>query len=506
MPDPILTKNLKQAATQPRNFVLAVKGTKIALFLSKKPINDSMKLEVKGRVGAAGTYIGVCQKDTDGLTFKSEEALPGIGPKLKKFIKEETGLTVSPNLVQVTDLVQIDEDGPDFSDVQGAEPAIDIDARRKAELKSLILKMQAFRASFNDKLQEYQDAYKIVAAKRSAAGKATRNAKAELKAEKAETAPDATRISDLENAIATLAQEEDSLYDGWNEARENVSKVKQLNVNYEAVLKAVAAEKDFDKRYEMLQPGRIGAIDAVKQKMEEVFTRTNRSLAILGRTKHTFEGDESWAAKHDDEKGRVLAEDDWSMAVNDAFIKAGLDQKADFAMITKFKDNVLAKIKSLTQDPGGKSLDDRKKELRDFVKQEQDGALFTGGSHNDGFAISMVELEQLLDDGYVMMQHDPDAQGKKLKDLKPEQVMVPSGKGQQIKEELGKAVEDREERLKVKKKQINDDFAELLRSSKLVIKDSPKAIKVVRLIKTAMDENRWEDADKALKALQQALN
>lgn len=501
MTDPVLKKNIQQALKQSRNFVLAVKGSDVALFVSKKPIQPAMEKEIKARVKASSTITGVCTGDDGSLAFKSTDSFPPCGPKLKAFIKAETNLTVDPTLETVASLEAVDED-LELPETTGAKPPIDVDARRHAEIDGQVDKMRAFVASFDTKHAEFEAAYQLVNAKKGTARKAESAARKELKTAQAATPKDDARIAELTTIIADA----NKVLDDWSEARGKIQEHSDLKVRYEAAIAFAETEKNFETVYEALQPGRIKAIDAVQAKMEQVFAATNRSLAILGRTKQTFEDESSWAKTHPGEEGRVLAENDWSMAVNDAFMKAGLNQKADFAMITKFKKDVLDKIKSLTLNPEGRTIAELKTELRDFVRAEADPALFTGGSHNDGFAVSMVELEQLLDDGYVMMEHDPDAQGKKVDDLTKEQVMVPSGQGQKIKADLAGSVEEREARKKIQRKKVNDNFVKLVKRSDKTIKESPKALKVLRGIKQAMDENRWDDADKALSALETALN
>ncbi len=509
MPDALLKTLLNEAKTKPRNFVLAVNGSDIALILSKKKVSSAQKNEAKAKAkGATKTFTGVVDASSGSFVFKSLDQIPrGAAEPLKKYVTKEGQVTITPVFEKVTTLVEIDEDDGRFDDVTGGKSAIDVNARQVTELNAQVQKMRDFVAESANKKIEFQRNLDDVAQKRKDCTAKKLTATKELRTAKTESPPDQGKIDAITKDVETLTKLSGALFDAWNEAREKVSELDRLTSDYTETLRQYdALAGDFPRQYALMQHGRQEAIDAVRAKLDKVYADTNRKLVILGRTADTFEGDSSWAAKHPKEGGRVLQEDDWSMAVNDAFINSGLDQKAEFAMISKFKDSVLAKIKELLRDPGGRTPAELKKELRAFAKQEGDKALFTGGRYNDGFAVSMIELEQLIDDGYVMMEHDTGAASvKDLKDLKPTPVMVPSGKGQKIKQELAEATAKRNERLEAEKKRINAAFVEILKSSTAKIKDSKPAMKQVQLLKAAMDENRWQDANNALEELRGAL-
>ena len=510
--DPELKKMLTQAMKTPRNFAMTVKGKQIALFLSKKSIKPPMIKEMKARVGATKAFEGVCQKADGGFNFRSLEAIPDTAAVLlKKHVKEETGLTIKPVLLQVDSLVAVDDDGPDFSDVEGASPDIDVEGRMRQELDSQVARLQDFVANFDTKQEELKQQLAAVKAQRTDLQKATKSAVASKKAAQANGAAD---LAPFDARIAAAKKLEDEIFDVFRQAGEDVKAIVKLKAQYEGDLDGYNKAPNFQAKYDLLQTGRQGGIDNVNRKMEEVFAKTERKLAILGRTVDTFEKDDSWLSTHAGQEGRVLNEGDWSMAVNDAFVKAGLNQKAEFAMITKFKDSVLAKIKTLLMNPAGKTVIELKAELRAFIKAEADPALFTGGRHNDGFAVSMVELEQLIDDGYVMMEHDPDGstdETDKGKDWTgKQQVMVPSGKGQKIKSELADAAEAHEARMVVQRerKRVTELFRDVLGNpvNKTIISKSSGAKASLGRIKAAMDEERFDAAEAELTRLQEALS
>lgn len=509
MVDKVLAENIKAAKQgKARNFAMAVKGNDIALYLSKKKVPAPMGKELKQRIGATLLIEGVCVEDSTGFVFKTLGKAPSIASHLKAYIAAESGVTVAPRIETVATLDDVDEgeDSPDLSKVTGGKSGIDVNARAEKEMLAQVQTTRDFVNEAGPKKVEFE---KVLAAANTSRKECTAQkmtAQKELRVAKAEQPLDQTKVDAITKDIATLTKNSDALGKEWSDARAKVEEVTKLTKAYSDMLVEFDSLTDFAKKYELMQHGRQKAIDAVREKINKVYAETGRKLVILGRTADTFEGDTSWVSKHPKEGARVLQEDDWSMAVNDAFIKSGLDQKAEFAMISKFKDQVLAKIKDLLKDPGSRTPEDLKKELRAFAKQEGDKALFTGGAYNEGFAVSMIELEQLIDDGYVMMEHDTGAQDvKKLKDLKPTPVMVPSGKGQKIKDELAAAVDTRDKRLVEQKKRINAEFVDILKVSNTKIKDSKQALGVVRSIKVAMDENRWDDADTSLGELKGVL-
>jgi hypothetical protein len=382
----------------------------------------------------------------------------------------------------------------------GKNNAIDVQGRQKKELEEQVAKMRAFVKDAATNKAEFEKKLKDATEKRLECNSKKSTATKELQALKKANPIDQAKVDAVQKDVDTLTKLANDLFNARTEAQNNVAEVQRLTTEYTETLDKfdkMDPVKEFAKRYELMQHGRGEAIANVREKLNKVYEETGRKLVILGRTADTFEGDESWAAKHPKESGRVLQEDDWSMAVNDAFINSGLDQKAEFAMISKFKDSVLAKIKELLHNPGTRTPAELKKELREFAKKEGDKALFTGGKYNEGFAVSMIELEQLIDDGYVMMQHDTGS------GVTP--VMVPSGKGQKIKEELKGAVAEREKKIEELKKKISEEFKAVLKTSQAKIKVSKDALKHVQAITAALDQNLCVDADKSLKALKAAV-
>ena len=75
MADDNLKSMLNQAMRSPRHFALAAKGSEVALYVSKKPVQGTMLKELKARVGATKSYEGVCRSGEAGLTFQSLDAM-----------------------------------------------------------------------------------------------------------------------------------------------------------------------------------------------------------------------------------------------------------------------------------------------------------------------------------------------------------------------------------------------------------------------------------------------
>ena len=338
----------------------------------------------------------------------------------------------------------------DVSKVKSEKSLIDVRARQEKEMNGTVDKMKEFVTNFtvND------EGYKSAIAKYTTDLKGFKSEKVgiekELNAAKAEQPQDSQKITELEGKMTAVEQGNEAANTQKLTASKSRAELKKLNTEYTKTLKDLNSLTSFEEKYDKIMPGRSDDIKQVRANLNNIYEKTGRKMAILGRTDDTFSGTNSWVSKHAGETDRVLHADNWSMAVNDAFMKAGLDQKAQFAMVTKFKDEVKSKIKDLLLNPAGRSPEQIKQAIRDFAKDRIDSALYTGGAHNDGFAVSMIELEQIIDDGYVMMEHDlyevkpaPSSPGG----LKPEAVytpvMIPSGKGQKIKEELKQAVAKR---------------------------------------------------------------
>jgi hypothetical protein len=215
----------------------------------------------------------------------------------------------------------------------------------------------------------------------------------------------------------------------------------ELVAPVKAILLEAKAETDLHKRYEKLQPGRAADILKIYKQIESVYADTGRRLVVLGRLKDTHAWLEGAAPT---EKGRVLDASSWSLAVNDAFMKSGLDQKAEFALLTKFQEKVKVKLKELLNPKNTKPVEELITEFRAFAKAEADPALWTGNmQHNEGFAVSMREVEQIIRDGYVLQEFDPTGAEFAGEGQGTQQVMIPKGIGTKIGPELAKAAEAR---------------------------------------------------------------
>lgn len=270
----------------------------------------------------------------------------------------------------------------------------------------------------------------------------------------------------------------------------------------------------------------------------DVYKATNRKLMILGRLPDTIAGDNSWLKTHQrardaghvpgtNEEGRVLSAGAWSMAVNDAFVKSGLDQKAEVMLATEFneheQDAAKTIIKSLSRDvrdiiankDGTKTRQEIKDAVRAFVKAKFIEELKGDPARNDGFSIYMLEIEQLIDDNYVMMIHNPEDDGANPRgagpatdpDADPEgakQVMVPSGTGQKIKAELAEAAAAKQASI-ARREAIVTGFRAILGNADLKTRinadTDAKALAVA--LNTAVKAEKYDAAEAALASLQE---
>jgi hypothetical protein len=342
------------------------------------------------------------------------------------------------------------------------------------------------------------------------------------------------------------------------EAAKKVSEFDKHTKEYPAMLAAydaVAVDKPGDSadqvlakqkaRAEAVQGAQLARIKAVREAMAEVYKKTEQKLMILGRLPHTLGSNDptienkSWLKAHEGQgqDGRVLAAKDWSMAVNDAFVKSGLDQKAQVLLATEFneheeKDRGQAYdpdvtnniIKSLSRDVRNiiatadptKTKQEIKDEVRQLITDKFVVELQGNPKQNEGFSIYMLEIEQLIDDNYVMMIHNPEDDGNKNPKVNPnalgdgdqvpegaEQVMVPSGTGQKIKEELAKAADEKHKSIAAHEDILSDLRAILSDPDKKqrISKDSD-ATALAKEIVSSVKKERYDLAKTSLAGLQ----
>src|SRR5688500_12282612 len=106
-----LTKGLQQAKRKPQNFALIAKGANcLRLFVSRKPITGGLiqedKKECQGNVVVRGVCVGGGGPD---IVFQVPVACSIAAPKLKRFIADQTGLSLKPEFQVVSDLEEINE-------------------------------------------------------------------------------------------------------------------------------------------------------------------------------------------------------------------------------------------------------------------------------------------------------------------------------------------------------------------------------------------------------------
>lgn len=109
--EPELQAMLKQAKKKPRNFAAAMKGSDIALVVSKKAIKTSQIKELRAAVGASKCAVGVCQGEGSTMVFRTTDPLPDKAAKLlKALIKEEAGLSMKVEIKIVLSYDAVDDD------------------------------------------------------------------------------------------------------------------------------------------------------------------------------------------------------------------------------------------------------------------------------------------------------------------------------------------------------------------------------------------------------------
>lgn len=129
----------------------------------------------------------------------------------------------------------------------------------------------------------------------------------------------------------------------------------------------------------------------------------NKKKLYLGRVDDT-------TAKRREKDGknatRILNTAKWSMPVNFAFMEAGGENKSTFKLATQFEQKVITKLIANNLDGSG---------FVQWIKTEKPKDLYTGSEFNDGLSVLALELEWLIDNGYVFEEKDnKDKTGKRL--------------------------------------------------------------------------------------------
>ena len=506
---------VKQAMHKPHNFMFAQKGKEISLTLSKKSIPPAMRETLKKSIGAQKVFTGVCEGNAEGFTFKSADAIPvTLAPIMRNHIKTETGLVTAPRFIQETALAPIDDDTPDdVGPVKMVDPgksSVDVDARLAQNAADKVSEMR-------DHMQDHEKNRKGLSDTLSAAqrqGQKLQEDSSKIDDQIIAIIDDSSLTAEaqksaLEELRSKAEKIAESLEDNAVERKAAVKKVAtfdNLSKKYSSTIAAFDAAATDEARIKAVQGEQIERIREVRAAMGKVYDDTNRKLMILGRLQHTIGGDKSWLKAHQrardagnvpgiDEEGRVLGDGAWSMAVNDAFVKAGLDQKAEVLLATQFNqhdkkdegkrydpDQTNAILKNLTGEVlkivtdragmDGRNLTSKqeiKDEVRKLVKDKLVVELQGRPEDNDGFSIYMLEIEQLIDDNYVMMVHNPEADRdhnpkvarEKLGDGNQvpdgaQTVMVPSGTGQKIGAELKEAARIKSDRTAHRESLLSD--------------------------------------------------
>jgi hypothetical protein len=94
--DDDLKRNVKIAKTGPVSFALALKGSTIAMAMSRRSITAKQKKELKEQTGGGVLYDGTVEGGEEGYTFTSTRTLPNSAAKtIQKYIRSETGISIT---------------------------------------------------------------------------------------------------------------------------------------------------------------------------------------------------------------------------------------------------------------------------------------------------------------------------------------------------------------------------------------------------------------------------
>jgi hypothetical protein len=424
---------------------------------------EAVSRNPENRTKLLGAWAMGCEKAENGDFDTALKVMAKLRPALEAVIAAEPDFID----VQMRDASKINPKS-DLKNVEGAKSSIDFEARKaedivkkKAYIMDFLAKYDAKVAETEAQIAENDQDLAVVQRTRTtyvtlkARWEAEKTLAEKLHKEAVDRGENPGALPSYGEGLEfdTILKQCDAYIKNFEETlakfQVNRAKLDEKKAEFEDCLINEKSAKTEQEKFDALNPGSEERIAAVQSAMIAVSEKLTGKLMILGRLADTI-GDEetkkagkvAWLDKNKEEAGRVLGADAWAMSVNDAFVNSGIDQKAQVALLTKFKKEVQEKVRKLLKDPGTLSKEDIKKEIRAFAKASNDDALYKGEweKNNDGFSIYMSEVEQLIDDGYVMMEHDPAGKVNAGEGDGLTQVMVPSGKGQKIKDELAEEV------------------------------------------------------------------
>lgn len=247
--DKELAKSLLAARKKPRNFAMIAKGvTILKLMLSKKPFRDAELLDAKKEAKGNLVIVGVCTAgDGPDLLFRVSEEPPLQDAKLKAFVKEETGLGITPRFVIDPKLTPVIDDSSDAENelgegaTSGNVPPLPSSTEPTATA-SAPPSLSAIALEFTQRLKSLKpDLDKVLGSAASTAGEA------KLRASEAALL---ARKGDYSGALALLLQLETLVATGLNELAGSAT----------TGLKDAAAQ--FNTRFKSLMPSIKQAADA----------------------------------------------------------------------------------------------------------------------------------------------------------------------------------------------------------------------------------------------------
>lgn len=280
------------------------------------------------------------------------------------------------------------KDGPIGENVNVGDNPVNIGASKLEQYEDIVKRQTAKRKTAQDRMNEL-DVKK----------KETNEALKKLKAETAENQakPDWKLAKEsADQALAVISNEAFPL--------------RKIITFADSILKkAAAAKTDKDKADVVFEADKFGGpLKELEGSAYKAMMETNDAIMVLGRTSDT------WSLQMtDQEKPRALVVDPtkYSLTANDAFMKAGLDIKARFQLVSEFQTATVEFLKKSGLN---------KVKFLEFVNKVKEAEPGLWNAQSNSPAVSAREFGQLLDDGYWFgLFPDPKNKGKNIQMMFP---------------------------------------------------------------------------------------
>ncbi len=280
------------------------------------------------------------------------------------------------------------KDGPIASDANVGDNPISIEASKLEQFEDIVKRQTAKRKAAQDRLTELD-------VKKKEATEAVKKLKAETPENKLK--PEwKLALESAEKVGVSISQESSPLR-------------KVIGFADDILKKTAAAKTDKEKADAVFAAGKFGdALTELEGSAYKAMMETNDAIMVLGRTSDT------WSLQMtDQEKPRALVVDPtkYSLTANDAFMKAGLDIKARFQLVSDFQPATVEFLKK----PGLTKV-----KFLEFVNKVKAAEPGLWNAQSNSPAVSAREFGQLLDDGYWFgLFPDPKNKGKNIQMMFP---------------------------------------------------------------------------------------